>query len=77
MAKYQCHYFEDGQARSQLEIDAPDDATVLLEAEGLLVSSGFRTIEIWQVARLVGRVTIGTPEELTHGEAKRTHKPGK
>ena len=68
MAEYRCHYLEHDRPRSQVAIDAPDDATVLLEAEQLLASSGFVAMEVWQEARLVGRVTVGTPAELTGSE---------
>jgi hypothetical protein len=65
MAKYHCHYLEDGQSRSQIVVDAPDDGTILLEAEQLLASSQFFVMEVWQGERLVGRVIVGTPAELS------------
>ena len=75
MAEYRCHYLEHDQARSQVAVDAPDDATVLLEAEQLLASSRFVAMEVWQESRLVGRVTVGTPAELTGGEG--SQPPGR
>jgi hypothetical protein len=68
MAEYRCHDREQYRARSQVAIDAPDDATVLLEAEQLLASSRFVAMEVWRESRLVGRVTVGTPAELAEGE---------
>ena len=74
MAEYRCHNLEDGQRRSEVAVEAPDDATMLLEAEFMLGTSRFVTMEIWQDSRPVGRVPIRTPEELTHAKAGRTHK---
>ena len=74
MAEYRCHYLEDDRRRSQVVVDAPDDATMLLTAEELLAGSGFVAMEVWQDQRLVGRVTVGTPAKLTHDKAGRTHK---
>jgi hypothetical protein len=68
MAEYRCHYLEHDRARSQVAVDAPDDASALLEAEQLLASSRFVAMEVWQEYRLVGRVTVGTPAELMPGK---------
>ena len=69
MAKYGCSYIENGARRSQHDIEAADDAAALLRAEELLAGSGFATMEVCQGARLVGRVTMGTPAELTQTES--------
>jgi hypothetical protein len=69
--EYACHYLEDGEPTLRVVVDASNDATILLEAEELLRSSGFVAMEIWQGSRLVGRITLGTPAELiqTAGQA--------
>lgn len=71
MVEYRCHYLEDGQAQAQVAVDASSDATALMEAEELLASSRFFVMAVWQGSRLVGRVTLGTPAELTEGEKSR------
>ena len=65
MAEYHYHYLQDGRRRSQVVVEAPDDATALLTAENLLASSGLAAMEIWQGARLVGRLTVGRPAKFT------------
>ena len=72
MAEYHCHYLQGGR-RSQVVVEAPDDARALLMAEELLASSDFDAMEIWQGRRLVGQLTDGTPAEWRN-EAGRTHK---
>ena len=74
MVEYRCHYLQDGQARAQVVVDAPDDAKALVEAEELLASSRFSVMEVWQGSRLVGRVTLGIPAESAESE-KSGQKP--
>ena len=69
MAEYHYHYLQAGRHRSQVVVEAPDDATALLTAEELLAESCFVAMEIWQGSRPVGRVTLGSPAALITGEA--------
>ena len=64
MKKYQCYYLEDGRPLSEGEFEVPDDAAALWKAEGLLKESRFIAMEIFDGERIVGRVTVGSPEEL-------------
>jgi hypothetical protein len=68
MAKYHCYYLEDGRTHSDIDVEAPDDAAVLLKAEELLRESRFIAMEILDGSRLVGRVTVGSPAALMGNE---------
>jgi len=61
MVKYLCYYLEDGVTHSGIELDVADDAAAFLFSEKLLAESPFVVMEIRQVHRLVGRVTVGSP----------------
>ena len=64
MKKYQCYYLEDNRPVSNGEFEVADDAAALWKAEGLLKESRFIAMEIFDGERCVGRVTVGSPEEL-------------
>ena len=55
--RYRC-YFTDANDRIRAveAIACDDDAEAMLRSEQLLASSEYRTAELWQGARLVGRL---------------------
>ena len=61
MVKYLCYYLEDGVTHPGIELDVVDDAAAFLFAQKLLAESPFVVMEIRQVHRFVGRVTVGSP----------------
>lgn len=57
---YRCYFTDEGdriQAVEQIECD--DDAGAALKAEHLLAQSKFRSAELWQGTRLVGKWGYG------------------
>ena len=57
---YRC-YFTDGddRIRTYEQIECADDASAALKAEELLRSSRYRSAELWEGKRLVGKWTNG------------------
>jgi hypothetical protein len=71
MNTYDGRYLDGDDQRSHVAIVATNDAHALLRAEELLAGSRFVAMEVRQGARLVGRVTIGSPAALIEREGSR------
>jgi hypothetical protein len=67
---YRCYFLNGETIRAAEDIGAKDDADALLRAEELLADSSFRSIEVWQEKRLVGR--IGGSPDLTASDGDET-----
>ena len=56
---YRCHFVIGERITASEDIDVPDDASALLDAEKLILKSDALAVEVWQETRFVGRWTVG------------------
>jgi hypothetical protein len=70
---YRCYFLIDDRIKAAEDIGARDDADALLRAEELLAGSSFPAIEVWQAARLVGRLAVA--HDLTAVDKGKTQDP--
>jgi hypothetical protein len=64
---YRCYLIVGERIRASEDIDAPNDASALLEAEKLILESDALVIEVWQEKRFVGRWTVGPDINVIRG----------
>lgn len=66
---YRCYFTDaDDRIRSHEQIECPDDGTAALKVDELLAASHYRSAELWEGKRLVGRWTVnghGTACQVT------------
>jgi hypothetical protein len=65
---YECYYLDKGSIQSRAYVVAEDDARALVRALEMLTDSHFICMEVRQSARLVGRITLGSPAALMASE---------
>lgn len=57
--KYRCYFTDaDDRIRSHEQIECSDDGTAALKVDELLAASQYRSAELWEGKRLVGRWTV-------------------
>ena len=67
MIHYRCHFIVGERITASEDLDAPDDACALLDAEKLILKSDALAVEVWQERRFVGRWTVGPNIRVVHG----------
>jgi hypothetical protein len=65
--KYRCYFIVGERIKSARNIEVPDDARALDEAQWLILESDALVIEVWQEKRFVGRWTIGPDLKVIPG----------
>ena len=60
MANYHAYLTGNSHLPRETDIDAPDDALAMIEAERILADAKCQVLEVWHGTRLVGRISLRT-----------------
>jgi hypothetical protein len=61
MANYHAYLAGESHLPKEMDIDAPDDAQAMIEAERMLADAKCHALEVWHGTRFVGRLSLSKP----------------